>query len=747
MCWRDVDRAEVLAVATNLWKNAGRFTALRIHLAYALLAFLGAGSIAWPSAAWEKTHAGRLVIEFEGGVISSEIADALNKFAAVPGIIPWRSHTFRTEDKDGCSLLAKALNVPAYYCSEAVLAALMAFSAAQGKGKAATPRPRSGAELAVPDVEAENYVFHRTFDLSREKQRLEYFNLIKNPEWQKLLRSSPTDKAPSQSQVRKLDFNGLRWYVLLKEPGALARAEVLALDISKPNVSVYLERASQLRSVAPRKFAEILPSRFFELCRNEKTGHRGSYLKYFTSDYDASRAYQCESSSKVPEVFVIDSKVAPHPDIPLANTPPSADAAADVSCPTGPSWNRDLHHGTYLAGIIASRGHSMGFVGVNPKSVIQNIPWVRGAQDHDLVERIRQSHKQHEPMIYVFASNFNGLEETKKNDDLRERIWHKSGDNYSDTDFKHKDIRTLQVRGNRAIAQNIWPIFVVAAGQNQSEGNDHVGDELRLTSALSPQNIGDYSNVIVVTACTDCQSSNAALWSKANYGARGAHLVHLAAPGGEPIPGILDDRAAGAPQFGGTSASAAFTAGVAARMLACHPDYYQSSLGRLKAQLLVTARANIREADRDKVPGGTVDPSLALINPKKTWLKLAGVDGITEVKSFRHWCMTSLTLLAEDGNEQAVALRKVRRITAGSATSSYVMRELTEDDALGSTTLALDVKGPGEGDRQEYVVAVEIEAKGVCKLRLGDIQDLILRSELPEQKKVQTCAQLRPCFQ
>lgn len=744
---------------------------IQFGLMVLLTAALGLGYAIGPVAAgtvikppdWEATHAGRLVIEFEGGDVAEEIGRVLSKFAATPGVIPARPYMIQRESAGGCALLENTLKVAPYHCGQKAVDALLAFSTAQSTG-GLDAKLGIGDTISVPDIIAEAYVFRRTFDLKRDKQRTEFNRLTQNPTWQKLSRSESQFKANAAGKasdapayepkgIVTIEFNGLRWFALIKDPAVMAKAEVLALDINRPNVSIYVEHATTLRSTEPRKFSEINPTIFFNRCRDglDVTNMKGSYRKYFMSDYDPRNAFQCQpQSAEPPEVIVIDSMVALHSDLPVPN--PSASPSSlstpvsTSSCPKSSSWNSDLHHGTYLAGIIASRGDSSGFVGVNPDTVIGNIVWGKGAQDHYLSDEIRHRYKQNQPQVFLFASNFIGLGETKKNPEVSERIWAKIGDEYSETDLKNREVRISAIQINKMITNNLRPIFVVAAGQNSNADIDSKGDELRLTSALSPQNIGDYNNIIVVTACTQCDKDHAAgLWNKANYGAFGAHLVDLAAPGGEQIPGIIDEKAMGAPPFGGTSAAAAFTAGVASRMLACHPDYYLKRPGRVKERLLLTARANIREDDREKVPGGTVDPELALINPEKSWLKLAGREEMLEVKAFRHWCSRSLTLQQENDQDEAVALRKVRRIT-GSGPSSYIMRELTEDDTLGSTILALNVKGPGQADGQEAVAAVELDERGPCKLRLGDIQDLILQSELPGQKKDSACAKIRECF-
>ncbi|MGQ0671407.1 MAG: S8 family serine peptidase [Hyphomicrobium sp.] len=723
---------------------------------------------------WEAANAGRLIIEFEGGVVSTEMKTVLMKLAAAPGIVPSRPFVLKPEHFDDCVLLKEALQGRDEYCAPEIVAALKAFSMSNTVATGPRGRYRPGDTLYVPDIQVEYYTFRRSFDTSKEKQRKEFDIIRNNPEWLKLLRLNsalpnagtaqppPTGPAPTigESPITSLAFAGIRWTALLKEKAAVLDADVLALDLAQPNVAVYVERTGT-EQAAPRKYAELTPSAYYDRCISETlvSTDKGAYNNYFATDYDPSTAVKCETGNVArPTVYIMDSGVAPNPDIPVENPstqPPSKAAGVETEpkrCVSGSDWNPDAHHGTYLAGIVASSGTSTGLVGMNPEVRIWHIPWIKGVRDNALKQEITRVYADNQPQIFLFASNFQGLEATTGNDKARSRIWARraDGESYSNSEFKNPEVRLKHIPVNRTVSLQIKPLLIVAAGQNKSDEDDETGDELRLTSAASPQNIGNLANVIVVTACQDCGSGNASLWEKANHGLPSAGLVQLAAPGGEPIAGLMDGYSLGQPKFGGTSAAAAFTAGVAAKMMACYPSYYLRAKENVKEQLLLTGRANLKDEDRSKLPAGTLDPSLALIDPNKSWLKLEGQGGLIDVKNFGHWCDDTLALSegpADDEQETWVypSLRQTRRITdVGNGT--FLVRELSLS-LDSATVVSFSSKGPGKPTSlAKKIAAVEIEGRGQCAIQLSGLKDLILKKDLPGRKKVAACESLKPCF-
>jgi hypothetical protein len=695
---------------------------------------------------------GRLIIEFEGGTVGAEIARVLELLAQNPGTMPVKPYILEKDDIDSCRMVERSIQVPPQHCGPQVLGALQLFAAAQLGRRSGKTAFRAGDTILVPNIGVESYIFRRAFDPSSVHEQTSANRILGNPEWGKVLREESPRSVKPKDKTTRLAFNGLRWIARIENARAVDRAEVTAFKLIRPNVNVYVERAPRLRSFAPKRFAEVTPSKYFSLCREglDTAGLTAAYRKYLGFDFDASRTKQCEEPATIPpRVIVIDSAVAKNPDIPLNQTPSQSvlsEASASTNCVPSGTWNRDAHHGTYLSGIVASRGAYSRFVGLSRSAVIQNILWgSTEIQDHALKEEIGAIYDRADggAKIFLFASNFQGLDEAARNPLLRDTIWAMSGDTLSTSDFANPEIRIRYVALNRFIARDLRPLFIVAAGQRESGS----GDELRLTSRLSPQNIGNFRNVIVVTACTDCNSPQAQLWDNANYGAPGAHLVHLAAPGGDTIPGILDESTVGAPAHGGTSAAAAFAAGVAADMMACYPTYYSEDDGRVKERMLLTARPNIRAEDRAKIPAGTINPALALANPRKSWLKIPGPDDPVEIEAFEHWCGSLLELRKADGGDDIARLKFARRVT-NIAADVFEVREFertSDPSGLLDQTMAFYARGPGEADPQERIGAVKMPGRTTCALKLGNVQDLILTAGLNEQR-VASCANIQPCF-
>ena len=167
---------------------------------------------------------------------------------------------------------------------------------------------------------------------------------------------------------------------------------------------------------------------------------------------------------------------------------------------------------------------------------------------------------------------------------------------------------------------------------------------------MSPQFLGDQSSVVVVTACTECSKENPALLPTANYSSDG-RFVHVAAPGGTPVPGWIDDQKLGA--AAGTSQAAAYVAGVAASMISHYPMKYTAAV-EVKRRLQITSWPIYRQpfsanTDANKLAAGIVDPNLALLDPSTTWIKRGSTWEKVAIKA---WSADSLRFLTPDGTAQ-----------------------------------------------------------------------------------------------
>jgi hypothetical protein len=102
-------------------------------------------------------------------------------------------------------------------------------------------------------------------------------------------------------------------------------------------------------------------------------------------------------------------------------------------------------------------------------------------------------------------------------------------------------------------------------------------------------------------------------------------FVHIAAPGGAPVPGWTSESTMGA--VSGTSQAAAYAAGVAASMLSQYSDLYREP-GQLKYRLQMCSYplpaatpAKVVNPQRQWLSAGVIDPTICLLDPSKTWVK------------------------------------------------------------------------------------------------------------------------------
>lgn len=323
-----------------------------------------------------------------------------------------------------------------------------------------------------------------------------------------------------------------------------------------------------------------------------------------------SRPRSCTVSCKdeqCPDVVLVDTVVFPHPEIsPFVDVDPTtckvfptAPTVTEQSCRTD-LFDKRLHHGTHLAGIVSAAQDDNGMAGVAPGTRITNVCWPTDAATlGEFMDMRGQAGGQ--PPIYLFASKFlpdSTPTPTQEND-------------------------RLNVHRN-PLGTTVWrrrDLWIVAAGNG--EGDRYV--EISRISNDTPANLGDQENVVVVTACQDCYSDPKLLPS-ANRAARDQPLVHIAAPGLQ-IPSICTTRDYALAS--GTSQAAALVAGVVAAMKACYPTAYTEP-HVVKTRLQTTSSpfpTSLDDPPRDLgLAAGIVDIDAALLDPKHDWIKTNGGD-------------------------------------------------------------------------------------------------------------------------
>ena len=401
------------------------------------------------------------------------------------------------------------------------------------------------------------------------------------------------------------------------DAAALTWAKALG-PLQSYNITVDVLRTANPESGKANSAAPPIDTVLAECADNTIGKHVFSYADLADADSDALPVVKADLPAiRAPvDVYLVD--------VPMENSPNLADAPAseDWKCHWQHDW-KDLNHSTHLAGIIASKGY--GFAGLAPNARLRPFTWEVYDSSTDSLQPVSDQ------------------ERSKLADDINNSVpWRVLPIFLAATAFdlprgvaKGASLPNEQARfvGKLAWAiQKRRPLLIVAAGQ--ADKTDATPHQITATAPYSPQYFGDLDNVVVVTACKTCQRDDTRLLESAYYG---PDFVHVAAPGGDFIPGWLSATDVG-PGYG-TSQAAAYVAGVAATMIGSFPDAYSSAFP-VKLRLQVSSRVLPLQVgptvsqDQLKLSAGVVDPILALLNPAKTWVKTAGGWSELRIKSW-----------------------------------------------------------------------------------------------------------------
>jgi hypothetical protein len=415
-------------------------------------------------------------------------------------------------------------------------------------------------------------------------------------------------------------------------------------------------------------------------------------------------------------------------DVPLIRGPNLLPASSQSVWSCQWSAYEPRHHSTHMAGIAASR--SNGFKGIAETTAIADLiyrspaasPQQLPVRDHNALLRMAPLFGSAVELagglsidtipVFLVASSFYEPSDYPASTSAEERF---SGPN-------SEVARGIQAGGG---------LFVVSAGQRTGATS---GIELSARYGLSPQNLGDLPNVVVVTACSRCARKDARLMPDANYD-RDRRFVHLAAPGGMPLPGWINKDSLGATS--GTSQAAAYVAGLAADMMARHPSAYRFAW-QVKQRLQATSaplRASDGSPNRDaeKLSAGLVDPELATLDPTKDWIRQGGKWTEVRVRGWMRGYAAPFRTVGVKRYDLSEALRISR--SGGSYT---VYRQPSE-------TKVVDGKGALRIEEVGVLVATEQEMPilNLCSgdsVRLADVDDY-----LPRLGQVASLALGDPC--
>ncbi|GAA3637930.1 type VII secretion-associated serine protease mycosin [Streptomyces chitinivorans] len=261
----------------------------------------------------------------------------------------------------------------------------------------------------------------------------------------------------------------------------------------------------------------------------------------------------------------------------MSNLPaPEKDEYGNTPKPPAKDGTEDtVGHGTKVAGIIAARpAENTGFVGIAPGATIipiqQNDAAGRGDTD-SMAEAIDHAVDVGAKVVNISQDTTRAL---KPNSKLEQAV-------------------------NRALAKNV----VIVA----SAGNDGLGGNVKETYPAS------YEGVIAV-ASSDRNNERAPFSQSGDF-------VDVAAPGVDMISTV---PGGGHCADNGTSFSAPYVAGVAALLVAEHPDWEPHHIA---AQIAQTAERSVPGHDRH-VGWGVVDPVRALTEDDRRIEKPVAREGV-----------------------------------------------------------------------------------------------------------------------
>ncbi len=352
--------------------------------------------------------------------------------------------------------------------------------------------------------------------------------------------------------------------------------------------------------------------------KQDFTGDTVSYSTLLGVEELPSPPKKC-TGNNCPMIILIDQPVYAHPDFNDAIESGGSQwdenliTSSDTSCPeTKVTFEEDKrYHGTHLAGIMVSRKHFIGLArdatlrAFNIKNLVQATETDPNNGIPGVLSKSRRWNSF--TPVFVFASEFS-YREYQHNEDVMT-----PEGALLNPKVRLKYPLSAELLASPFLHKSIW---VVSVGNSKKPET-----MLTKTTPKSPMNLGDQPHIIVVTACEECHDkSNAKIWDRAyySYANKGEGLVHVAAPGGEEIPGIATDRHYTKAQ--GTSQAAAYVGGVVAEMIAHYPDIYDT-LGLVKERIQVTARPFSEAKDMEKVTGGIVDLEKAFYDPAMDWLE------------------------------------------------------------------------------------------------------------------------------
>jgi subtilisin family serine protease len=453
-----------------------------------------------------------------------------------------------------------------------------------------TLKVAADAKMTVPDIQVERF---------QGKRRTEQATAIaKN--WQHL---GATVNVSHPGAVPVLTFQGYRFTLKVQDDNVAVDAAVFLSKLDVDNVQIQ-------PVLSATRTPTLYSSNYAEIERRCKTNYPYDYSSLNYQDLSevvdqAERAALDGQLAAIRPEEVVVSLI----DTPLMMSP---NLNANIATK---SWKcvwedfTEKNHATHLAGIIGSAANGFGFVGLAQTVKWDPFIWSEPGTDGKL------------KVVDEASNNLMDFLNDRADLNLQVFVAALSFDSYPSglLDQRPEQRFTYGVLANAI--RSISGLMVVAAGQ--ADATAHIPRQpISITSPLSPQDLGDQENVIIVTACEVCGRTEPRLFSEANFSQSERPYIHVAAPGGQLIPGWITDHSVGASN--GTSQAAAYVAGEAAAMISHYPRVYARARA-VKRRIQVTSWPLPQDHDApQQLAAGLVDPVLALFDPTKHWAKKTG---------------------------------------------------------------------------------------------------------------------------
>lgn len=709
------------------------------HCIHTVLMALMAGAAPASGEAADQPAAD-VFIEFSGGAIDRDMAAVVEAFSGESRILPTRS--FIPQQTTGlCPILASELSIAPEFCTTEIVAAIHTLNARNGVS--INPNAISHRQgVLLPDVQITVGEASRIYNLdqTQEAQRLQ--QLENNPSWRNAITRKETDLLarrdkgdPTLPQLDQLTFKKIGWQFGIADPSKLAEAEFLSHELGGVNLSIDVERSGGFDKAAHSLSSYSALDHYHRWCVDQTSvDAEGAFADLAGSLYETKDAISCESDDPArPEVVIMDQAITPNPDLAAAFPTPSHALPPQTAplCVRKP-FDRSVDHGTLLSTIVAANANGYGFRGIEPNAVIESFVWDRKSVTNTALKRyIGKVLKPLEPQVFLFASEFEPYSPHPGPDagefEIRNAklIWRRTPDG-AWTDALANDGVRLKGGLEQEVLQS--PMLVVVSAGQAGEGDE--GREITWETPMAPQNLGDHDKVLVVGACVDCDEPTAALWPQSNRSNEARRFVSLMAPGGGGIPTYLSDQSVGE-TIGGTSAAAAFVAGLAGRMSSCYPTSYSARPGRLKERIVLASRPVADPVAIGHVAGGVADPEVSMLDPRRTWLKLQ--DSPVRPVEFVKWCSERLKLADdENGARDSLNLLSTRRLT--NADDIGVVQQSVAQNASNQIYIkhAVRREAPGKAASPEAAIAsVRYDANGPeCAVTVKRLTDLFLSEEV-----------------